>query len=167
MATERERGPGGQYLNTPEMLDLNDRAMRLYQQKYSYRQIAAELGISVGSAHQRVQRAIDKAIALPAIEAIPMMIDELETERGILKAARDEALRELENGRMIADPGDPDGPAIPDAEYKLKVMDRLIKFSDQIQKNTESLRRLRGLDQPAQQQVTQEVTYKIVGMNDE
>jgi len=167
MPSERERDGDGQYLQTAESDDLDRKAVALFRQKKRYRQIAEELGISVGSAHQRVRRCLDMARLRPAMEAIPDMIDELETERAILKDAREEALAELEHGRMIANPDDPDGPAIEDPEYRLKVMDRLIKFSDQIQKNTESLRRLRGLDQPAQQQVTQEVTYKIVGMNDD
>lgn len=167
MPSERERDGDGQYLQTAESDDLDRKAVALFRQKKRYRQIAEELGISVGSAHQRVRRCLDMARLRPAMEAIPDMIDELETERAILKDAREEALAELEHGRMIANPDDPDGPAIEDPEYRLKVMDRLIKFADQIQKNTESLRRLRGLDQPAQQQVTQEVTYKIVGMNDD
>jgi len=167
MPSERERDGDGQYLQTAESDDLDRKAVALFRQKKRYRQIAEELGISVGSAHQRVRRCLDMARLRPAMEAIPDMIDELETERAILKDTREEALAELEHGRMIANPDDPDGPAIEDPEYRLKVMDRLIKFADQIQKNTESLRRLRGLDQPAQQQVTQEVTYKIVGMNDE
>lgn len=167
MATERERNRGGKFLPDSDSRTLDERALELHYQKRSYRQIAAELGISLASAHERVKRSLGSVPVPGAAEAVQQMLNNLHHDRAILEEIRDRLMEDFERGRLIPDPEDEDGPAIEDPEYRLKVSDRIAKYNEQLQKNDESLRRLLGADRPTQQHVSAEVTYTILGLGDE
>lgn len=161
---EQGRKSTGAFTQDLNSIDLDAEAVRLYASKHTYREIAAILDISVGSAYQRVQRAKEKAIVPAATEAVQQIITNLYAERSELETLRNSLRDEYERGRLIADPSDPDGDAIPDPEYRLKVADRMLKVSAQLADIDAHIRKLLGLDRPTQSQVETNVTYNIIGL---
>lgn len=94
-------------------------------------------------AARRVDPKVDeyRAIELARLEAA------LERLKGLEDAAREVLAREhitVNNGRIIVH----DGAPLPDDSPVLAAIDRLIKVEDARQRNSESRRRLLGLDMP-------------------
>lgn len=145
-------------------------AARLHAQGYTYRRIADELGCSLATAYNAVQRALEAVIREPAEQAIAHSLRNLAEERARLLDLRETVITVLERGHVTVSQGrvvydDTTGAAVPDDEFTLKAVDRLMKLDDQLRRNDESRRRLEGLDQPAKTEVSGGVTYEIVGID--
>lgn len=118
------------------------KALELRKQAQSYRAIAAELGISLGQAHDDVQTALAELAELEHASAAELRTMELER----LDVLTVEAVRIMttthpyvSGGKVLKDVAD-DGP-------KLAAIDRLLRIS-------ESRRKLLGLDAPAKTALT-------------
>jgi hypothetical protein len=165
---------GGPPPPAPEVRDGNSRVIRTPEQAErdawaagqrslgrSYRAIATDLGISVGSCHESVRRAF-KDIAEPA--AGPARAAEL----AILEAARDAALDVLghhhitvSNGKVIclADAEGKDVP-VPDDGPILQAAQTVARISSTIHD-------LMGWKSASKVQLSGEVTYRLVGVDPE
>lgn len=167
--TVETRDGKGRYTRNITTVERDAQAARLHANGLNFRQIAAELGIGVGTAYQAVERAKDHVIREPAEAAILASLRNLAEERARLLDLRASIEKLLDNGHVTVSQGrvvydDTTGTAVPDDEFTLKVADRLMKLDEQLRRNDESRRRLEGLDQPAKTNISGGVTYEIIGI---
>lgn len=163
------RDGNGQFTRDPETVVRDAEAARLRSRGLSYRQIAAQLDMHPSSAYEAVKRAMADIIAEPAADAIAFELDRLDAELVRL----DDLYRKVEEvlgrehvtvsqGKLVTMD---DGDTVPDDDWILKAVDRLVKIDESRRRNGESRRRLLGLDQPAKTQVSGGLTYEIVGVD--
>jgi hypothetical protein len=164
---EQARNGNGPFTRTMDSATLDAQAATLHAAGNNYRTIATTLGISLGSAYQRVQRALDKAVIPAATEAVQQIITNLQADRAHLEAIRDQLITDYDTGCMIANPFDPDLPPVQDREAALKVAEQIRKLTDQLQKIDDQTARLLGLNQPTQTQVDTTIKYEIIGVADD
>jgi hypothetical protein len=153
---EPARGTNGKFTRTIEGTERDAEAARLRATGKSYRQIAAELGCDVHTAHDAVTRAIATVVAEPAEAAIHFELDRLDRLHRAAMQVLERHHVTVSNGKVIELDGQPlldDGPV-------LSAIDRLVRIS-------ESRRKLLGLDQPAKMNVTGGLTYEVVGIDPE
>jgi hypothetical protein len=162
---EQHRNGNGGFAMTIDSAQLDAQAATLHAAGHTYRHIATTLGISLGSAYLRVQRALEKAVIPAATEAVEQIVTNLQADRARLHDLIEQLTKDLAEPKFMIDPADPDGPAIIDRDYTLKVAEQIRKLTDQLQKNDESLRKLLGLDQPTQAQLSGHVQYEIIGLD--
>jgi hypothetical protein len=153
---EPARGTNGKWTRTVEGIERDAAAARLRSEGKSYRQIAAELGCDLHTAHDAVQRAIAAVVAEPAAAAIHFELDRLDRLHRAAMEVLERHHVTVSNGKVIVVDGEPlldDGPV-------LAAIDRLVRIS-------ESRRKLLGLDQPAKMNVSGGLTYEVVGVDTE
>jgi len=126
---------------TIEQMRLNAEAAQLKVEGKSYREIAAQMGCDVHTAHDRVQKAI-AAVPVEAVEELRVV------ELARLDEMLIEALRQLRMDHVMVSHGKV-VPGVVDEGAKMAALDRLLRIS-------ESRRRLLGLDLPVK--VSHEVT---------
>ncbi|MFE2911257.1 hypothetical protein [Kitasatospora indigofera] len=163
------RGTNGKWTRTLEGIERDAEAARLRAEGKSYRQIAAKLGCDVHTAHDAVTRAIATVVAEPAEAALHFELDRLDAELVRLGKLYSKVMAVLEREHVTVSQGRvvtmDDGATVPDDDWILKAVDRLVKIDESRRRNGESRRRLLGLDQPAKTQVTGGLTYEIVGIS--
>jgi hypothetical protein len=168
---KQARGTNGKWVRTLEGVERDAEAARLRSKGKSYRQIAAILGCDVRVAHSAVQRVIAEIVAEPAEAAVHFELDRLDAELRRLDKLYRTVMEVLEREHVTVSQGKvvttDDGATVPDDDWILKAVDRLVKIDESRRRNGESRRRLLGLDQPAKTQVTGGLTYEIVGINPE
>lgn len=133
----------GRYSLDPKSADTTARALELKAKNYTYREIAAELGIAVSSAYEAVQRGLRRTVA-PAVEAYR------DEEADRLEQLRREALELLLTEKFEVSAG-----RVTDQEdlgHKIAALQMLLKIS-------ESTRKLHGLDSAAKVTVDGGVRY--------
>ncbi|MFG2913345.1 helix-turn-helix domain-containing protein [Kitasatospora sp. NPDC048298] len=166
---DRLRGGNGRYTRDPATAAFDARAAELRAQAYSYRQIATELGCHPSTAHDAVQRAMAEVVAEPAAAAVQFELERLDRGLRRLEEARDHVQAVLAREHVTVSQGRvvymDNGEAVPDDDWILKAVDRLIRIEDAIQRNGESRRRLLGLDSPTKTSVSGGLTYEIVGVD--
>jgi DNA-binding CsgD family transcriptional regulator len=168
---DQRRNRRGKFTATIETANREARAAQLHADGLKYREIAAEMGIDLHQVYDYVQSAMAKVVQQPAENAVAYSLRNLYEERARLLDTRAEleALKERQHvtvsqGHVVyAD----DGAAVPDDEFTLKTIDRLMRCDEQLRRNDESTRKLLGLDQPAKTQISGGVTYEVVGINPE
>lgn len=143
MARATRRGPGGQFIRTPEQAELDAEACRLRARSLSYKEIARQLGFHDGVAARRaVERAMAQIVQEPAAEVLQlelMKLDEWE------QAAREVLERQhvtVSHGQVVYHDG---RPVVDDAAV-LQAIDRLLKVQERRAK-------LLGLDAPKRVEV--------------
>lgn len=137
-ASGNPRGANGQYVRSMKTAERDAAAARLRSRGWSYPRIAAELGVSVGTAHDAVQRALKAIVAEPAAEARTLELERLDA---LYATAYDVITRmhpTVQLGKVIRGP---DGEPVNDDTVVLAAVDRLLRVS-------ESRRKLLGLDAP-------------------
>lgn len=163
------RGHHGQFARDPATVATDAEAAAHRARGLSYREIAAEMDMSVSSVHDAVKRALAEVITEPAEEALAFELERLDAELVRL----DDLYRKVEEvlgrehvtvsqGKVVTMEG---GETVPDDDWILKAVDRLVKIDESRRRNGESRRRLLGLDQPAKTQVSGGLTYEIVGVD--
>lgn len=169
--TEKARDGNGKFIQTLEDVERDAEAARLRSRGYSYRRIASELGIDVKNAHNAVKRAIKAVVEEPAEEALAFELRRLDEELERLDDLYGKVVAVLEREHVTVSQGRvvtmEDGATVPDDDWILKAVDRLVKIDESRRRNGESRRRLLGLDQPAKTQVSGGVTYELVGIDPE
>ncbi|MCG6493427.1 hypothetical protein [Kitasatospora sp. A2-31] len=164
------RGGNGRYTRDPATVERDAHAAQLRAEGKSYRQIAAELGFShPQSAHDAVARAMAEVITEPAEAAVAFELERLDRGLQRLEDARGHVQGVLEREHVTVSQGRvvylDNGAAVPDDDWILKAVDRLIRIEDAIQRNGESRRKLLGLDSPTKTAVSGGLTYEIVGVD--
>lgn len=172
------RGGDGRFTRTLETAQRDARAAQLRSDGWSYRKIAAELGVDVATAHAAVQRALKATVEEPAAEVRALEIERLDQlyeatvqvlrrEHVTVSQGRVVRARVLnENGSPIVigheDDGTPifreqeildDGPTLKAVEVALKIQARRAA--------------LLGLDAERKVDVGGQLTYEIIGVNPE
>jgi len=134
--TEPTRNSQGNFIRTPEQADHDARAAQLRGRGLSYRAIAAELGVSVSSAHQAVARAFRDTLAEPAEQARAVELARLEAAHDVAAAIMGRDHITVSHGRIVEDS---DGNPILDDGPALQAVAAVVRAS-------ESRRKLLGLD---------------------
>jgi DNA-binding CsgD family transcriptional regulator len=169
--TSQARDGNGQFVRTVETAERDARAARLRSEGKSYRAIAAELGVDVHTAHTAVQQAMAEIVAEPAAAAIAFELERLDAELVRLDDLYGKVVAVLEREHVTVSQGrvvtTDDGSTVPDDDWILKAVDRLVKIDESRRRNGESRRRLLGLDQPAKMAVSGGLTYEVVGIDTE
>lgn len=145
-ATGQVRNSKGEFVRTPEQVAGDARAAELRGLGWTYTAIAAELGISKGNAHKRVQRAFRDTLAEPAEQARAVELARLEDAHDRVLAVLLREHSTVSHGRIIKDA---DGNPIIDDTPVLQAIDRIRALS-------ESRRKLLGLDAPSRVSVDAE-----------
>jgi uncharacterized protein YerC len=165
------RGGGGQFVRTVETAEQDAEAARLRSRGMTYRQIAAQLGVDVSTAHRAVQRALAEIVAEPAADAVAFELQRLDEELQRLDDLYARVIEVLEREHVTVSQGRvvtmDDGSPVPDDDWILRAVDRLVKIDDSRRKNGESRRKLLGLDSPLKTQLSGGLTYEIVGIDAE
>lgn len=163
------RGNHGQFARDPATVATDAEAAAHRARGLSYREIAAEMDMSVSSVHTAVKRALAEVITEPAEEALAFELARLDAELvrldGLYRKVEEVLGREhvtVSQGKVVTMDG---GETVPDDDWILKAVDRLVKIDESRRRNGESRRRLLGLDQPAKTQVSGGLTYEIVGVD--
>jgi len=149
------KGPDGAFVASPDTAARDAEAARLRGRGLGYRQIAAELGIDVHTAHDAVQRALQAIRAEGAAEARTLELERLDMAQAAVMRALEAKHFTVNQGRLIYLGDDP----LPDWGPVLAAVDRLVKIS-------ESRRKLLGLDAEQKVSVSGGVRYEIVGVAD-
>jgi len=137
--TESTRDGRGRFDRSPETAKRDAEAARLRAQSLSYREIAAELGVDVRTAHAAVQRALTETVAEAADDVRRLELERLDD---LARQARKVMLGThyvIAQGKVVrlrrgGAPLEDDGPI-------LQAIDRLLKIQ-------ERRARLLGLDAP-------------------
>jgi hypothetical protein len=137
------------YVRDPETVKRDARCAELRSRSWTYRQIAAELGISMSQAQDGVKRALAEIIAEPAETLRQVELEKLDR----LERA---ALDVLSTTHHVVYQGQTTG--IEDDGPRLAAVAELRRL-------TESRRKLLGLDQPAQIEHSGSITYAIEGVD--
>lgn len=156
------RDGNGRPIRTPEQVERDAWAAGQRSLGRSYRAIAADLGISVGSCHEAVRRSF-KDIAEP--EAGPARAAEL----AILEAARDAALEVLgrrhitvSNGKVITLYDEEAGREVP-----LPDDGPILQAAQTVARVSATIHDLMGWKSASKVQLSGEVTYQLVGVDPE
>lgn len=168
---DRVRGPEGKFIPTLATAERIAEAARLRAQGFSYQKIADEMGTDKTTAFRDVQNAM-KAVIVPAgEEAVAQALGLLDEELIRLDWLYEQTVAVLERNHVTVSQGrvvyDENDLAVPDDDWILKAVDRLVRIDDSRRKNSESRRRLLGIDQPAKTQISGGVTYEVVGVDPE
>lgn len=176
IATRTESNPKtrdgqGRYTRSIETAERDAEAARLRSRGFTYRQIAAALGVEVGPAYEMVKRAIHDVIAEPAEDARRMEVERLD---GILQRleVQEDLVRKVlarkhyvfSNGRLLYKDGEEE--PLEDDDVVLRAVAQLGAIEDRRLRVTMSRAELLGLKIPVKQEV--EVTgveYRIIGIN--
>jgi hypothetical protein len=167
---DRLRGGNGRFTRDPATAVNDARAAQLRANGLSYRQIAAELGFThPQSAHDAVARAMAEVIAEPAAAAVAFELERLDRGLQRLEEARSSVQGVLDREHVTVSQGrvvyTDTGETVPDDDWILKAVDRLIRIEDAIQRNGESRRRLLGLDSPTKTAISGGLTYEVIGVD--
>lgn len=169
-------GANGDFIRTVETAERDAKAARLYSQGKSYRQVAAEVGLSVSNAHAAVQRALKAIVEEPALEV-------RQKELARLDAMYEAAVKVLETRHVTVSQGrimrqqvgierGEDGEPIRDADGKtIPVYEDLLddapvlKAIEVLLKIQARRAALLGLDAPAKAEIGGKLSYEIVGVD--
>ncbi len=133
------RGGNGRFIRTPDTAERDAAAARLRARGQSYRAIGEALGISQGSAHDAVQRALKATVQEAAADARTLELERLDHLQATVMDVLGREHVTVQLGKVIRGPG---GETVPDDAVTLAAVDRLLRVS-------ESRRKLLGLDAPA------------------
>lgn len=158
--TDRPHDPKGRFVRTTDTATRDALAADLRSQGWSYRRIAAHLGVDVRNAYDAVKRAMREIVRESAEAAKQFELDRLDAEldrldtleakvRGVID--RDH-VTVANNGTVVVHQGE---PLLDDAPV-LQAADRLLKIEDSRRRNGESRRKLLGLDAPSRVSVEAE-----------
>ncbi len=148
----KTRGGDGKFARSPETAERDAHAAELRRRGYSYRAIAADMGVTPGAAHVAVQRALRAIVEEPAQDVRAMELERLDAmERKVQEILARKHIT-VNNGRVIY----LDDQPVPDDTVTLQAIDRLLKIQ-------ERRARLLGLDAPAKTEMGATVRYEIVG----
>jgi hypothetical protein len=132
MARATRRGPGGQFIRTPEQAELDAEACRLRARSLSYTAIAKQLGFHDGVAARRaVERAMAQIVAEPAAELLQLELMKLDEWEQAARAVLERRHVTVSHGQLVYHDGEPlldDGPVLAAVDRLLKVQERRAKL---------------------------------------
>ena len=152
------RNPSGRYVRTPETAARDAQAAELRAQGWTNQRIADHLGYSSpSSVRDACRRAIRDIVKDGAEKLIAVHVDRLETlyEAAVEVLEADHVV--VSHGKVVTGA---DGQPLKDNGPKLAAI-------REARATMESFRKLMGLDQPTQVNVSGGVRYEVVGINPE
>jgi hypothetical protein len=168
---DQPRGGNGKWTRGLATAQRDAEAARLRSEGNSYRAIAQALGVDVHTAHDAVRRAMQAVVAPAGEIAIAHELGLLDEELLRLDDLYAKVVQVLEREHVTVSQGrvvyGEDGAAVPDDDWILKAVDRLVRIDDARRRNSESRRRLLGLDQPVKTQISGGLTYEVIGIDPE
>jgi hypothetical protein len=143
-ATEKPRDGKGNFVRTPEQIELDHQAAKLRSQSKTFKEIAQHFGCSVGTAFNMVHRAIQDIPREGTEELIALELAKLD----VVEAKAYEIMTKHHayvspSGKVVYD----DGERLQDDGPVLAAMDRLLKVASQRAK-------LLGLNAPTRTELT-------------
>jgi len=167
----KARGGNGQYIRDLATAERDAEAARLRSLGHTYRDIAGILDIDVHTAHDAVKRAMNAVVAEDGANALAFELRRLDEELVRLDDLYAKVMEVLEREHVTVSQGRvvtmDDGATVPDDDWILKAVDRLVRIDESRRRNGESRRRLLGLDQPVKTQLSGGLTYEVVGVDTE
>lgn len=158
---QHTRDGHGRYTRSPETAARDAQAAELRAQGSTYQQIADELGYShKRDAQKAVQRAIREIIHGPAEQLLTLYMDRLEDLFTKAMEIADEEYVVVSHGKVVTmrDPETGEEKPVKDNAPKLAAFrEARAALAD--------VRKMTGLDQPTQVQVSGGVRYEVVGVN--
>lgn len=169
--TGQARGGDGKFIRDLATAERDAEAAQLRSTGMPYRKIAAQLGINVHTAHDAVKRAMAEVVQEDGAEALAFELRRLDEELERLDDLYGKVMAVLEREHVTVSQGRvvtmDDGATVPDDDWILKAVDRLVRIDESRRRNGESRRRLLGLDQPVKTQISGGLTYEVVGVDPE
>lgn len=171
---QTSRGARGKYVRSLTAAKNDAHAAELRTAGWTYRRIAAELDMSVSSAHGAVQRVLKETVREAGDDLRALELERLDAELERLTDLEDAARTVLDrkhvtvsHGRIIhtADPDTGEEQPLIDDGPVLQAIDRLIRIDEARRKNGESRRKLLGMDEPTKTSVSGAVTYTVTGVD--
>lgn len=144
----------GKLMQTAESAEIDARACELRSRGWSYRDIAAELGIDYSQAHARVQRAMARIVQEPAEAARQFELDRL--DRMYRKVEEVLAAQHIvvQHGKVVYLHDEP----LTDHDPVMRAVASLLKIQERRSK-------LLGLDSAQKLQLEGGVRYELVGVD--
>lgn len=160
-------GPNGDFVPQVATAERDRRAAELRGKGWGYREIAAELGIDVHTAHDAVKRALNAIRAEGAVEVRQLELERLDATLARLDGLQVKVEAVLERHHVTVQQGRivylDDEPLLDDAPV-LAAVDRLVKIEAERRAVAERRAKLLGLDAEQKVAVSGGVTYEIVGL---
>lgn len=147
-------GPNGDFIRTVEQATLDAEAARLRSRSMSYRAIAAQLEVSVGTAHRMVQRALAEIVRESGEATVTMELEKLDRAEAAVLAVMEAKHVTVSNGRLI----EVDGLPLADDAPVLAAAAGLVRIS-------ESRRKLLGLDAATKMETAATVRFTYEGID--
>lgn len=150
-------GPSqGASFRSPEQVAIDAEAARLRGLRYSYRQIAAEMGCNPKTAFERVERAMRDTLAEPSEAARQFERERLDTLWHHAETIATTPHYVVAHGKVVTDPITGDNLVDDNVVLAARREQRMI---------AESYRKLDGLDAPTRVEQSGAVKYEIVGVS--
>ena len=147
------RDGNGRYTRTPDAAGRDAEAVQLRCRGLSYRQIAADLGMSVSSVHDAVHRALAEIVREDVGQLRALELERLDSMEAAVWQVLERKHLTVSNGRVVYHEDEP----LEDDAPVLHAVDRLLRIA-------ERRARLLGLDQPVRVDVDAALRYEIVGV---
>jgi predicted transcriptional regulator len=148
------RGRQGRFERDINTAERDAEAARLRTRSWTYRQIAAELGISQTAAYEAVKRVLLETVQEPAEDLRKLEIDRLDEMAQVVTGVLEKHHVTVSNGKVVFLEGEP----LTDNAPILAAVDRLLKIQ-------ERRARLLGLDIAVKQEIELSgVEYRVVGV---
>lgn len=170
------RDGGGKFARTIDTAERDAEAARLKARGFTYRQIAAAIGVDVSTAHDMVKRILRETVQEPADELRLIQCERYEAQLLRLEAMERTVHEVLarkhyafSNGRLMMLPGvdgEP-GEILEDDDVVLRAVAQLASLEDRRMRVAAQLSELMGLKIPVKQEIQLDagVEYRIIGVD--
>jgi len=155
------RDGAGRFTRSLEGAERDRYAAEQHAKGYSYKEIAAELGVHKSQAIRAVQRAVRAVVQDAGEQVLRLHMDRLEYLYGKAVEIAEADHVVVSHGKVITMPGE-DG-----VERPLKDHGPTLAALREARASLESFRRLVGMDKPAKVEHSGGVTYQVVGVDPE
>ncbi len=167
----RDRRGQGQFAAEPDTAEQDAEVFRLYRDGFTFDKIAARLHISKTTAHAGYQRVINQPRAVIADEARALERARLQAQLERCAEREQDLLRRLEKRHILVQHGrvitDDSGDYVEDDDIALKIHAQITAIERLRDSTHQRIVALDGLAIPTTQQVSQEITYTVKGLDDD
>ena len=129
--TRRTRNGKGRFDRNPVTAERDAEAARLRARSLTYREIGEQLGLTVASAYEAVQRALRDTLTEPAADVRELELRRLDEMWAAVLAVLERDHLTVSHGKVITIDGEPlkdDGPVLSAVDRLLKIQERRAKL---------------------------------------